>query len=152
MIIQTNKVYNFTVKNFSFGQIPRQELIENFKDGRCCSWFMEPQLVKWFPELIRVKGNKDHDHKDNNGTLYDAKNFTKNGLKFAPSNQYGAGRKFNESVAHAKAKKLVYICCDIVEFPKVRVKFVEGNELVKQYPKCQIYSSQREEFFKCQKQ
>lgn len=152
MNIEMNKVYNFTINEFSFGDISAEELIENFKDGRCCSWFMEPQLSKWFPELTRVKGNKDHDHKDANGVLYDAKNFTRNGLQFAPSSQYGAGRKFNESIAHAKANKLVYICCDIIDFPKIRVKFVEGSELIKQYPKCKIYKNQREEFFKCQKQ
>ena len=152
MNIEINKEYAFEIHNFAFGDIPDDELIENFKDGRCCSWFMEPQLSKWFPQLIRVKGNKDHDHKDANGVLYDAKNFTSNGLQFAPSNQYGAGRKFNESVAHEKANKLIYICCDIVDFPKIRVKFAEGSQLIKQFPKCKINKNQREEFFKCQKQ
>ena len=147
MKIEHSKTYSFEVKNFSFGEIPREELIENFKDGRCCSWFMEPQIVKWFPELKRVKGNKDHDHIDDNGVKYDAKNFTKNGLKFMPSNQLGAGRSFNESIAHSKANDLVYICCDIVDFPKVRVRFEKGSELVKRFPSCQINKGSREEFF-----
>lgn len=147
MKIEYNKTYKLEIKNFSFGDIPREELIENFKDGRCCSWFMEPQLAKWFPELTRVKGNKDHDHTDNDGVKYDAKNFTKRGLIFMPSNQMGAGRKFNESVAHEKASGLVYVCCDIVDFPKIRVRFEKGSDLIKKFPKCRIKKSLREGFF-----
>ena len=142
-----NKVYHFEINNFSFGDIPREELIKNFKDGRCCSWFMEPQITKWFPSLTRVYGNKDHDHVDESGVKYDAKNFTKGGLSFMPSNQMGAGRKFNESVAHEKAESLIYICCDIVDFPKIRVKFAKGEDLIKAYPKCKIPKKKREEFF-----
>jgi hypothetical protein len=148
MKIQLGKTYKFEVDNFSFGEITREELIENYKDGRCISWFMEPQLAKWFPELTRVRGNKDHDHVDKNGAKYDAKNFTKNGLKFMPSSQIGVGRKFEESVAHRKAKDLIFICCDVVDFPKIRVKFLEGGELVKKYPKCLISKSKREVLFK----
>jgi hypothetical protein len=147
MKIEHNKTYYFEIKNFSFGDIPREELIKNFKDGRCCSWFMEPQIAKWFPELSRVMRNKDHDHIDNDGVKYDAKNFTKGGLTFMPSNQMGAGRKFNESIAHKKASDLVYICCDIVNFPKIRVRFEKGSDLIKRFPKCRIKKSLREEFF-----
>ena len=147
MNIELNKIYDFEIKNFSFGDIPREELIRNFKDGRCCSWFMEPQITKWFPELTRVHGNKDHDHVDRDGVKYDAKNFTKNGLAFMPSNQLGAGRKFNESIAHEKAEGLIYICCDIMDFPAIRVKFAKGSDLIRKYPKCKIKKSLREEFF-----
>lgn len=147
MKIELNKTYNFEIQNFSFGNLSKGELIENLKDGRCCSWFMEPQLVKWFPQLTRVKGNKDHDHIDNNGVRYDAKNFTKGGLTFMPSNQMGAGRKFNESVAYEKAKDLVFICCDIVEFPKIRIRFERGSDLIRKFPKYKIKKTLREEFF-----
>lgn len=146
-VIELNKTYNFEIENFSFGDIPREELIENFKDGRCCSWFMEPQITKWFPALTRIYGNKDHDHVDLDGVKYDAKNFTKNGLSFKPSSQKGAGRSFDEEIAHEKANSLIYICCDIVDFPRVRVRFVEGSELIKQYPKCEIAKGKRENFF-----
>ena len=147
MNIKLNKTYNFEIKNFSFADITREELIRNFQDGRCCSWFMEPQITKWFPELSRVLGNKDHDHIDRNGVKYDAKNFTKNGLVFMPSSQLGTGRKFNESVAHEKAERLIYICCDIVDFPTIRVRFAKGLNLIRKYPKCRINKSLREEFF-----
>ena len=133
MNIELNKTYKFEIKNFSFADITREELIRNFQDGRCCSWFMEPQITKWFPELSRVLGNK--------------KNFTKNGLVFMPSSQLGTGRKFNESVAHEKAERLIYICCDIVDFPTIRVRFAKGLNLIRKYPKCRINKSLREEFF-----
>ena len=146
--IVIDKVYNFEVKNFEFGGLSRDACIEIFKDGRVASHFLERQLTLWFPKLTHIKGCKDHDHVDTDGVKYDAKNFTKGGLSFMPSNQMGAGRKFNESVAHEKAEKLIFICCDIVDFPSVRVKFANGTELAKQYPTCKIKKSDREEFFK----
>ncbi len=147
MKIELNKTYNFNIDSVSFGSIPKVRIHEFFKDGRVASFFLEEQLPHWFPELTRIEGNKDHDHVDTLGRKYDAKNFTKGGLRFMPSNQMGAGRKFNALVAHDKANKLIYICCDIVEFPKVRVKFVKGSELIKEYPKCSVPKSKREVLF-----
>ncbi len=147
MKIELNKTYNFNIDSVSFGSIPKVRIHEFFKDGRVASFFLEEQLPHWFPELTRIEGNKDHDHVDTHGRKYDAKNFTKGGLRFMPSNQMGAGRKFNALVAHKKANKLIYICCDIVEFPKVRVKFVKGSELIKEYPKCSVPKSKREVLF-----
>ena len=65
-------------------------------------------MPHWFPELTRIEGNKDHDHVDTRGRKYDAKNFTKGGLKFMPSSQLGAGRKFDAVAAHNKANKLIW--------------------------------------------
>ena len=146
--IKLNKTYEFDLTDtMSFGDIKTERLYEFFKDGRNASFMLEEQLVHWFTDLTRVEGNKDHDHFDSKGVLYDAKNFTKGGLKFMPSNQLGAGRKFNESVAHTKAGKLIYICCDIVDFPKVRVIFKSGKDLIKSYPKCSIPKKDRELLF-----
>lgn len=146
-MIEIGKTYKFNVERIEFGDIPKKRLHEFFKDGRNASFVLEEQLTHWFDELTRVEGNKDHDHVDNEGRKYDAKNFTKHGLKFMPSNQLGAGRKFNESIAHSKAKELIYICCDIVNFPTVRVKFIKGEDLIKQFPKCSIPNSKRDVFY-----
>lgn len=143
-----DKVYEFEVENFEFGGLSREVCIEIFKDGRVASHFLERQLTLWFPTLTHIKGCKDHDHVDVDGVKYDAKNFTKGGLTFSPSNQTGAGRKFNEAIAHGKANKLIFICCDIVDFPRIRVKFAKGTDLVVSHPKCKIEKSEREEFFK----
>ena len=64
-----------------------------------------------------------------------------------PSNQIGAGRKFDSVVAYQKANKLVYICCDIVDFPKVKVVFKDGKDLVKSYPSCKVSKNKRELLF-----
>lgn len=148
--IEINKTYHFDLTGtISFGGLPEELLYEAYKDGRYSSHLLEAQLPVWFPQLTHVKGCADHDHIDTDGVKYDAKNFTRSGgLRFMPSNQIGAGRKFNKELAHEKAKKLVYICCDIVDFPKVRVRFAQGSELVKDYPKCAIPKSKRETFFK----
>ena len=147
MDIELNKTYKFDIPVFSFGNLSNEELIEVFKDGRFASPFLERQLTKWFPELTHVKGNKGHDHRDKDGILYDAKNFTKRGLKFMPSNQVGQGRTFDAKVAHGKAKGLIYIACDIVEFPSIRVRFSRGRDLINTYPDCKVPLSDREAYF-----
>ena len=74
--------------------------------------FMEQQLPHWYPELTRVTGQKDHDHIDNTGRLFDQKTFTARGVTCLPSNQQGKGRTFNEEAAYEKANKLIYIITD----------------------------------------
>ena len=150
MKIELNKTYSFEVDNFSFGGLENEELIELFKDGRVASFFLEPQLTKWFPELTHVKGCKDHDHIDESGNKYDAKNFTKNGLKFMPSNQIGAGRGFDYETTRKKIEEtgMTYIACDINNFPTVNVKFVNGIELLEKYPTATITLKDKELFFK----
>jgi len=144
MKVELNKTYEFDLTDtMSFGDIKQERLYEFFKDGRNASFMLEEQLIHWFPELTRVEGNKDHDHVGENGVKYDAKNFTKGGLNFMPSNQIGAGRKFDSVIAYEKANKLVYICCDIVDFPKVRVIFKEGKDFVKEFPKCRDTKTNR---------
>ena len=146
--IKLNKTYEFDLTDtMSFGDIKTERLYEFFKDGRNASFMLEEQLVHWFTDLTRVEGNKDHDHFDSKGVLYDAKNFTKGGLNFMPSNQIGAGREYDEVIAYEKANKLVYICCDIVDFPKVRVIFKSGKDLVKDFPKCRVTKTNREVLF-----
>ena len=112
MIIILNKTYNFTI-------VIWQSYTRCQSSGR----FNSPwrQLTKWFPVLKHVTGNKDHDQIDNKGNLYDAKNFTKNKVK--PSNQLGQ-TEFLYDIAHQKANKLIYICCDIIDFPDVKVSLM----------------------------
>ena len=147
MKFRLNETYSFKIKNYSFGDLTGDELKILFRDGRFASPFLELQLTKWFEELTHIPGNKGHDHVDKQGRLYDAKNFTKNGLRFQPSAMLGAGRKFVAEVAHKKAAGLIYICCDIVAFPEIRVKFLEGKHLIADYPKCEIRPKERESFY-----
>lgn len=142
-----DKVFTFDLYgNVSFGSLPEHIIYDMFKDGRLASHFLERQLEQWFPELTFVNA-KGYDHIDKNNVMYDQKCFTKGGLKFMPSTMIGAGRSLDEEVAQAHANEINYICCDIVEFPIVRVLFKRGTDLVNKYPKCAIPRKDRNEFF-----
>lgn len=136
----------YQIDNVSFGDLPQDAVNDILKDGRLASHFLERQLCIWYPKLTFVDG-KGYDHVCTEGLLYDQKCFTKGGLGFAPSSMVGAGRKIDEEVASDHCKDIIYICCDIVDFPTVRVKFVKGSELMKSYPKFKIPSKDREQFF-----
>ena len=141
-----NSCDTFVVENISFGDLNQEELAEMFTDGRLASHFLERQLTKWYPELTFVD-KKGYDHVDEQGNKYDQKCFTKGGLGFAPSHMGGKGRVFVQEEAHEHAKDITYICCDIVAFPTVRVKFARGEDLIEEFPKCKISFAKREEFF-----
>ena len=145
--MDTDKIFMFKVDNISFGDLNDDELSTMFTDGRLASHFLERQLTKWFPKLTFVD-KKGHDHLDEEGNKYDQKCFTKGGLGFAPSHMGGKGRVFVQEEAHEHAKEITYICCDIVDFPLVKVRFAKGSDLIKEFPKCRIPFKMRNEFFR----
>jgi hypothetical protein len=143
-----NKTYEFEVEA-TFGNLPRETINDMFKDGRVASKFLEHHLPIWFPELDFVDA-KGYDHVNiKTGRKLDAKCFTKGGLTFAPSVMCGAGRKIVVEEVHDHAETIDYIACDIVEFPLVRIRFVKGSELVKDYPGkyCKVPFNDRGKFF-----
>ena len=148
--IQLNKTFTFNIKDISFGDLSTEVLNEILTDGRLVSHFLERQLEIWFPELTFVDG-KGHDHIDTDGKLYDQKCFTHGGLAFAPSNMIGKGRHIVEDVATEHCKKIIYICCDVIDFPTVNVRFVKGTDLLKEFPAFKIKNRKtipdRENFF-----
>ena len=148
MKAELNKTYNFdyTGSVSPFGLLDLEETYEVFRDGRVSCHFLERDIAKIFPELTWVN-KTGYDHIDKSGQKYDAKNFTKNGFRFMPSNQIGEGRAFDQEKSHAHAKDLIYICCDIVEFPRVRMIFKTGSGLTQEYPLCHISQSKREVLF-----
>lgn len=144
--IEYNHTYEFEV-NASFGSLPNETINEMFKDGRVASKFLENHLPLWFDDLEFVDApGYDHVRKSNKRKL-DAKCFTKGGLTYAPSNMLGGGRKIVNEVAHQHANEIDYIACDIIDFPRIKVRFVTGSDLVAKYPTCKIKPSQRDEFF-----
>ena len=56
--------------------------------------------------------------------------------------------KWFPTLTHKKAKAMIYICCDITSFPKMKVKFAKGSDLIKSYPNCKISKTKRKDFFK----
>ena len=129
MNIEIDKLYTFECVS-SFGSLSQERVNNLFRDGRMASGFLELQLEEWFPDLTFVD-QKGYDHVDENGVKYDAKCFTKGGAKFCPSVMLGAGRKVNEEVLWKHATNMIYIFCDIVDFPKVSVIFKCGSDLTR---------------------
>jgi len=139
MIYTLDKVYEFDLTNqVQFGNMPVEQLHKLFQDGRVASKFLEHTIPAWFPDLEFVdQDGYDHTSKST-GRKYDLKGFTKGGASYAPSNMLGAGRKINEEKLHEHAETIDYIFSDITEFPKVRIVFKLGSELVKTYPNGKI--------------
>ena len=145
--IRLNHTYEFHLADqIRFDTIPAMELYTLFQDGRFVSPLLESWITHIFP-LTRVLGNQDHDHIDKQGKKYDMKNFTKYGMKFMPSNQLGSGRNFDPCIAKKKADRLIYICCDVISFPTIKIRFVKGKTLFERYPSCHIPYGQRDSFF-----
>ena len=130
------------IETFAFGDITKEELIEMFSDGRTSSPFMEIQLTKWFSELQRVGGDsKFYDMVDANGNCYEVKGLTRNGCDVAPSSTKGVGRKRNgvtEIQEGIEKHNTTFIITDIQEFPKIYIKTISGEDLLKQFPKGKI--------------
>lgn len=142
-----NKVYEFDLTGkVQFGDMPEEAIYELYKDGRVASKFLEHTIPTWFPEVEFVDQD-GYDHIDAEGTKYDLKGFTKGGAGYAPSNMVGAGRKINIAEMHAHAKTINYIFSDITEFPKVRVIFKTGSDMVRDYPSGKISAKKRDKLF-----
>jgi hypothetical protein len=142
-----NRTYTYNVTNFVWGDLPQSVLVALFRDGRTCAPFIQQQLPIWFPELKYVdESGYDHVAGD---CKYEHKSFTKGGCIFAPSNMVGSGRKIDAGIVneHINNTKLTYIITDITEFPVIRVRFVDGKSLIKQYPNCKISKTKKAQFF-----
>lgn len=144
--IKTNSPYVFTISNFAFGDLDRETLISLFTDGRVASKFLERHIPLWFSELKFVdETGYDFVHQD--GSKYEAKCFTKQGLNYTASKYLGVGRKLNMTEHREHAKNTKYILCDIVSFPQVRIVFHDGNYMVARYPSGAIRYAERNELF-----
>jgi len=144
MNIELDKTYRFKCLA-SFGTLSQERINKLFTDGRRASGPLELQLEQWFPELTFVDC-KGYDHVDANGVKYDAKCFTSYGAKFPPSVMLGAGRVVDEEKLWEHANKMIYIFCDVVEFPEVRIVFKKGSDLT-QYAKGSIPFGDRNVLF-----
>jgi len=143
-----NKTYSYTINDIRFGNLSQSTIYEIFKDGRAFSHLIEPWLEEILP-LKHIKGCKSYDFTDMNDEeiKYDAKTFTRRGCYFVPSNMIGEGRTFNKKIFDEKAKNLIYIIVSNVHFPEIKIKFVKGSELIKQYPKGKIGKNEFDKFF-----
>lgn len=143
--IELNKTYTYEC-DATFGTLSQEKVNKLFTDGRRASGFLEIQLEEWFPNLTFVDG-KGYDHVDIDGLKYDAKCFTRGGSKFCSSKYLGVGRSLNVEEHEAHAENIIYIFTDVVEFPKVQVRFVKGSDLIQTYKKGSIPFSHRNALF-----
>jgi len=148
MKFQYDTVYEFNFAGkVQFGDMPTQQLNELFQDGRVASKFLEHTIPTWFEDLTFVDA-KGYDHvSKTNERKFDLKGFTKGGASYAPSTMLGAGRKINVQELHAHAREIDYILSDVTEFPRVRVVFKRGTDLVESYPSGKINKNQKEVLF-----
>ncbi len=144
MVMALNKTYTYKCEA-TFGTLSQEKVNKLFTDGRRASGFLEIQLEEWFPSLKFVDG-KGYDHVDTEGIRYDAKCFTSRGANFSPSVMLGAGRKVDEEKLWEHANEMIYIFCDVVSFPEVRVIFKRGSDL-KKYSKGKIPFGDRDVLF-----
>ena len=143
--IELNKTYTYEC-DATFGTLSQEKVNKLFTDGRRASGFLEIQLEEWFPDLTFEDG-KGYDHVDINDQKYDAKCFTKGGAKFCSSKYLGVGRSLNVEEHEAHAANIIYIFTDVVEFPKVQVRFVKGSDLITKYTKGSIPFKDRNVLF-----
>ena len=142
----TTYEFDFTGK-VQFGDMPVEQLHKLFQDGRVASKFLENTIPTWFPDLEFVDA-KGYDHvSKTTGRQYDLKGFTKGGANYAPSTMLGAGRKVDVQVLHEHAESIDYIISDVTEFPKVRIVFKKGTDLVRDYPTGKISIKERKNLF-----
>ena len=145
---QLLKTYTFQLSNIGFDSLTPCILESIFKDGRAFSHLIEPWLANKF-NLIHEKGCKHFDFKDanNHEILIDEKTFTHNGLSFTPSNMKGQGRTFDREIFEKKTNNLVFCCVSNINFPEIKVKFIDGKDLLTQYPKGSIPLKDFTKFF-----
>ena len=146
--VELNKTFTHTIKNYTFGNLPDNVCKEIFKDGRPFSHFIECWIAENYP-LVHIKGNKHYDFIDKNfpETLYDEKTFTKNGCKFCPSNMLGQGRVFDKEIFEEKTKKMIFCIVSNIKFPKIKVRFIKGYDLLNKYPNGMIPLTDEIKFF-----
>ena len=146
--VELNKTFEFKIENYLFGDLPEEICREIWKDGRPFSHFIEQYISSKFP-VDHVPGCKKYDFTDRNHPeiKYDEKTFTNRGCKYCPSNMLGQGRTFNQAVFEEKTKKLIFCIVSNINFPNIKVRFVEGETLLKNYPKGVIPLKEHDKFF-----
>jgi hypothetical protein len=140
--------FSHHITDFAFDNIPKEIVIEIFKDGRPFSHFIESWLATNYP-VIHIHGCKKYDFRDLHypWITYDEKTFTKQGCKFMPSNMIGQGRVFDKDVFNSKSKKLIYCIVSNIHFPTIKVRFCRGTDLIKKYPNGTIPYKDHNKFF-----
>ena len=146
--VQLDKTFTHKLDSIVFDNLPSEIILEILKDGRPFSHFIEKWLEHNYP-LDHITGCKKYDFVDRNysDTKYDEKTFTKRGCYYMPSNMLGQGRKFDKDVFESKTKELIFCIVSNINFPEIKIRFVQGIDLLKKYPNGKIPIGEYENFF-----
>ena len=146
--VELNKTFEFVIEKYSFDNLSDEVCRKIYKDGRVFSHFAEQYIPGKF-SVDYVPGCKKYDFTDRNNPeiKYDEKTFTSRGCKYCPSNMLGQGRKFDQVVFEEKTKKLIFCIVSNINFPNIKVRFVKGETLLKDYPKGVIPLKEHDKFF-----
>ena len=142
------KTYTHLLANISFDNLPADMLKAVFKDGRVFSHLIEAWVAQEY-NITHIKGCRGHDFVcgDNGIIKIDQKSFTGGGLSFTPSNMKGQGRIFDRNVFEKKTKDLQFCCVSNINFPEIKIKFIDGVELLQLYPNGRIPLHDHDKFF-----
>lgn len=152
--IELGKIYDIDIPldEIKMGSMSVEKIIKRMKDGRIGGHFLENFIEDHFEDLELMDNERYFDAvggTDNDVKCYEIKSLTKSGgATLAPSKMVGSGRSYH---AHQHKQiindfKLIYIIGDIRNFPKIKVKFIDGKEAFTKYGKT-ITISESKEFF-----
>ena len=133
--LKENITFKFELEKISIDNLGEKKINLLFQDGRVFSHFIENWLDNNCERLQKVNGCKNHDFIDIKTNIkYEQKTWTKNGLIFIPSNMIGSQRKININKFEYMTKKRKFIIVNNIQFPKIKIKFLDGCSLLKKYP------------------
>jgi len=59
----------------------------------------------------------------------------------------GQGRKFNKEIFEEKTNKLIFCIVSNIDFPNIKIKFIDGKTLLEKYPSGKIKLKEHIKFF-----
>ena len=150
--ILENVRYRIEIENFSFGPIPREQLIKNFKDGRSFGLISEYILpIISGGKIVKSATNKSYDFRQK-GIKIEQRTLTKGGLNLTPSCQIGSGRVYDLKKFKDKLDSIDWVfIIDNTKFPTLEAIFVKASRIDIEQHRYR-YASAREKFFNCKKE
>ena len=148
MLYELNKTYHKKFEDVKFDNLDEVSLLKAFLNGSTISRFIELWLARNYDKLMD-SDTVEYDLWDfEKKRKVEVKSFTKGGCNFMPSYMIGAGRKLEEEKAYEYIDGKIFCIVDIIDYPNIYYKFIEGDVLQWDYPKYKIPIKQRTTFFK----
>lgn len=140
-------IYKIEIENFSFGPIPREQLIKNFKDGRSFGLISEYILpIISGGKIVKSAGNKSYDFLQK-GLKIEQRTLTSGGLNLTPSSQIGSGRTYDLMKFKNKLDNIDWVfIIDNTKFPVLECTFIRASKIDIEQHRYR-YSAARDKFF-----